>query len=190
MPPSASPSVAGNKPASQRDRSRLWLSRLHSFRTKVSTSVRLPARRPLRKAWPVWPTEQCAPVLVKVRHGLTTSNRQPPKSSSQMRQQKHRALGCFATRRRIMINKAKLALVAAVAALFASPALAQSLDGHHSIGREMGSRHAGAHHTHRNGLNAYASQPRLLLLSPAFTKCDPGSYFDQGTNRCILDDPG
>jgi hypothetical protein len=37
-------------------------------------------------------TEQCAPVLAKVRHGLTTSNRQPPKSSSQMRQQKHRAL--------------------------------------------------------------------------------------------------
>jgi len=27
-------------------------------------------------------TEQCAPILVKVRHGLTTSNRQPPKSSS------------------------------------------------------------------------------------------------------------
>jgi hypothetical protein len=27
-------------------------------------------------------TEQCAPVLAKVRHGLTTSNRQPPKSSS------------------------------------------------------------------------------------------------------------
>jgi hypothetical protein len=76
-----------------------------------------------------------------------------------------------------MINKAKLALVVAVAALFA-------------IGREIRSRHAGAHHTHRNGLNAYASQPRLLLLSPAFTKCDPGSYFDQGTNRCILDDPG
>jgi hypothetical protein len=32
----------------------LWLSRLHSFRTKVSTSVRVPARRPLRKSWSLW----------------------------------------------------------------------------------------------------------------------------------------
>ena len=30
-------------------------------------------------------TEQCAPILVKVRHGLTTSNRPPAKSSSQVR---------------------------------------------------------------------------------------------------------
>jgi hypothetical protein len=29
-------------------------------------------------------TEQCASILVKVRHRLTTSNRRPPKSSSQM----------------------------------------------------------------------------------------------------------
>ena len=89
-----------------------------------------------------------------------------------------------------MINKAKLALIVAVAALFASPVLAQSFDALHSIGREMGARHAGAHHTHRNGLNAYASEQRLLLLGPAFAKCDPGSYFDQGTNRCIQDDSG
>jgi hypothetical protein len=59
-----------------------------------------------------------------------------------------------------MITKAKLALVVALAALFASPALARSFDGHHSIGREMTARHAGAHHTHRNGLNAYASEQR------------------------------
>ena len=59
-----------------------------------------------------------------------------------------------------MINKAKLALVVAVAALFASPALAQSFFGHQSIGREMGARHAGAHHAYRNGLNAYGSEPR------------------------------
>jgi len=43
-----------------------------------------------------------------------------------------------------MITKAKLALIVAVAALFASPALARSFDGHHSIGREMRARHAGA----------------------------------------------
>jgi hypothetical protein len=30
----------------------------------------------------------------------------------------------------------------------------------------------------------------VLLLSPAFAKCDPGSYLDQGTNRCIQDDTG
>jgi hypothetical protein len=58
-----------------------------------------------------------------------------------------------------MITKAKLALIVAVAALFASPALAQSFFGHHSIGREMRARHAGAHHTHQNGLNAHASEP-------------------------------
>jgi hypothetical protein len=63
-----------------------------------------------------------------------------------------------------MIIKAKLALIVAVAALFASPALARTFDGHHSIGREMTARHAGAHHTHRNGLNAYASEQRILLL--------------------------
>jgi hypothetical protein len=59
-----------------------------------------------------------------------------------------------------MINKAKLALIVAVAGLFASPALARSFDGHHSIGREMSARHAGVHHTHRNGLNAFASESR------------------------------
>jgi hypothetical protein len=30
----------------------------------------------------------------------------------------------------------------------------------------------------------------VLFLSPAFAKCAPGSYFDQGTNRCIQDDAG
>jgi hypothetical protein len=33
----------------------------------------------------------------------------------------------------------------------------------------------------------------VLLLSPAFakeTKCDAGSYFDQGTNLCVQDDAG
>jgi hypothetical protein len=89
-----------------------------------------------------------------------------------------------------MITKAKLALIVALAALFASPALAQSFDGHQSIGREMVARHAGAHHAHRNGLNAYASEHRLLLLGPAYARCDPGSYFDQGTSRCIQDDTG
>ncbi len=37
--------------------------------------------------------------------------------------------------------------------------LAQSFDGHQSFGREMGSRHAGAHDAHQNGLNAYATEP-------------------------------
>jgi hypothetical protein len=59
-----------------------------------------------------------------------------------------------------MINKAKLALIVALAALFASPALGQSFFGHQSIGRQMGARHAGAHHAHPDGLNAYASEPR------------------------------
>jgi hypothetical protein len=67
-----------------------------------------------------------------------------------------------------MINKAKLALIVAVAALFASPALAQSFDAHHSIGREMGARHAGAHHTHRNGLNAYALGAAPPIVGPSF----------------------
>jgi hypothetical protein len=41
-----------------------------------------------------------------------------------------------------MINKAKLALIVAVAAHRLR--LARSFDGHHSIGREMNARHAGA----------------------------------------------
>jgi hypothetical protein len=54
-------------------------------------------------------------------------------------------LGCFMTRRTIMIDKAKLALIGAVAAvLFASPALAQ----------------AGVHDARRNGLHAYAMEPQ------------------------------
>src|SRR5262249_18547394 len=47
--PSASPRVVGDKPASQRNRVRLWLSRLHPFRAKISPSVRLPARRSRRR---------------------------------------------------------------------------------------------------------------------------------------------
>jgi hypothetical protein len=43
--------VAGNKRASERGRLRLWLSRLYSFRTKISPSLWLPARRPRRRAW-------------------------------------------------------------------------------------------------------------------------------------------
>ena len=42
--PYASPVVTGNKPASQRNRLRLRLSRLHAFRTKISPTVRSPAR--------------------------------------------------------------------------------------------------------------------------------------------------
>src|SRR5262249_2893858 len=47
--PSASPRVVGDKPASQRDRVRLRLSRLHPFRAEISRSVRLPARRSRRR---------------------------------------------------------------------------------------------------------------------------------------------
>jgi hypothetical protein len=45
--------IASN-PASQRDRLRLWLSRLHSFRAKISQSVRPLARRSrpcIRSRW-------------------------------------------------------------------------------------------------------------------------------------------
>jgi AraC-like DNA-binding protein len=43
----ASPGT-GHRPASQRDRLRLWLSRLPSFRAKISQSVRLCTRYPRR----------------------------------------------------------------------------------------------------------------------------------------------
>ncbi len=46
--PSASPRVAGDKPASQRDCVRLRLPRLHPFRAEISPSLRLPARRSRR----------------------------------------------------------------------------------------------------------------------------------------------
>jgi hypothetical protein len=71
---------------------------------------------PTQKDLVIRATEQCAPILMKARHRLTTSNARHL-TSSQMRQQKHHALGCFATRRRIMITKAKLALIIAVAGL-------------------------------------------------------------------------
>ena len=45
----ASPGVAGNKPAAQRDRLCLRLSRLHPFRAQISPSVRLSARRSRRQ---------------------------------------------------------------------------------------------------------------------------------------------
>src|SRR4029453_16268038 len=72
---------------------------------------------------------QCAPVLLNVRPRLTTSNRRPPKSLSDATT----AVSCLcfvATRRRIMINKAKLFLVAAlkVTRFAATPAFGQSFD--------------------------------------------------------------
>jgi hypothetical protein len=64
-----------------------------------------------------------------------------------------------------MINKAKLALIAAVAAVsVVSPALAQ-----------------GVHHTHRNGLHAYAMEPhhaRRTTLNPYAMEPRPQSDFD------------
>ena len=71
-----------------------------------------------------------------------------------------------------MINKAKLALVAAVAAmLFASPALAQTINGGDETGNESSYSyqpaasdaavgHAGARAARRNGLDAYAMDRR------------------------------
>jgi len=43
--PSARSRVTGNKPATERDRLRLWLSRLYPFRPQISPAVRLLARR-------------------------------------------------------------------------------------------------------------------------------------------------
>jgi hypothetical protein len=74
-----------------------------------------------------------------------------------MRQQEpSRFLGCFVKRRRIMTDKAKLALVAAVTAvIFASPTLAQTINGGDETGNaspysyqpaasDTAVRHAGA----------------------------------------------
>jgi hypothetical protein len=84
-----------------------------------------------------------------------------------------------------MINKAKLALIAAVAAVsFVSPALAQTINGGDETGNassysyqpaaaDAAVRHAGARAARRNGLNAFASVPRdhtrLDSDDPAFT---------------------
>jgi hypothetical protein len=71
-----------------------------------------------------------------------------------------------------MINKAKLALIAAVAAVsFASPALAQTINGGDETGNpspysyqpaasDAAIRHAGARAARRNGLDAYAMERR------------------------------
>jgi hypothetical protein len=70
-----------------------------------------------------------------------------------------------------MINKTKLALIAAVAvAGFTSPALAQSFDNdygtgnvlpfnYHSTAPETAVRHAGVHAARRDGLHAFAMEP-------------------------------
>ena len=84
-----------------------------------------------------------------------------------------------------MIDKAKLALIAAVAAVsFASPALAQTINGGDETGNaspygyqpaasDAAVGHAGARAARRNGLNAFASVPRnhtrLDSDDPAFT---------------------
>jgi hypothetical protein len=52
--PSATPGVTGDRPAPERDRPRLWLSRLYPFRTQISSSVRLLTRRPQRGTWSRW----------------------------------------------------------------------------------------------------------------------------------------
>jgi hypothetical protein len=71
-----------------------------------------------------------------------------------------------------MINKAKLALIAAVVAVsFASPALAQTINGGDETGNaspysyqpaasDAAVHHAGAHAARRNGLDAYAMDRR------------------------------
>ena len=71
-----------------------------------------------------------------------------------------------------MINKAKFALIGAVAAvLFASPVLAQSFnedDGtgnvlpfsSQSVAFENASHHAAIHAARRNGMNSFAMEPR------------------------------
>jgi hypothetical protein len=85
-----------------------------------------------------------------------------------MRQQQQSLLGCFVKRRMTMNDKAKLALVGAVAAvIFASPALAQTINGGDETGNassysyqpaaaDAAVRHAGARAARRNGLHAYA----------------------------------
>ena len=71
-----------------------------------------------------------------------------------------------------MINKAKLALIAAVSAVsFASPALAQTINGGDETGNaspysyqpaasDAAVGHAGARAARRNGLDAYATERR------------------------------
>jgi len=74
-----------------------------------------------------------------------------------------------------MINKARLALIAALAVtgLAATPALGQSFDEDEGTGNvlqfsyqpttpDTGIRHARAHAARRNGLNALAMEPRRL----------------------------
>lgn len=66
-----------------------------------------------------------------------------------------------------MTDKAKLALVGAVAAvIFASPALAQTINGGDEIGNassysyQPAASDAAVHHARRNGLDAYAMDRR------------------------------
>ena len=66
----AAPGVAGHEPASERDR-----LRLRSISHENFTIGSVMRQAPTQKDLVALAAEQCAPVLVKVRHWLTTSNR-------------------------------------------------------------------------------------------------------------------
>jgi hypothetical protein len=102
-------------------------------------------------------------------------------------------------RRRIMVTKLKVALIAAIAALsFASPALAQSYDNDWGTGNERptyydsnGGLHAGNVHmqsqvaVHRSGLNTFASIGRSGFASDEPSSTGGGSV---GYNEMLQND--
>jgi hypothetical protein len=111
-----------------------------------------------------------------------------------------------------MINKAKLALIGAVAAvLFASPALAQSFDegdetgnvvpsSSQSVALENASHHPAVYAARRNGMNSFAMEPRARSDSnfnsynasrvPAFDPRGTSAYpFGPGINFPYPDRP-
>ena len=92
-----------------------------------------------------------------------------------------------------MTNKAKLALIAAIAVtrLAATPAFAQSFEAdgtgnvlqmtYQSTAPDAAVRHSGARAARRNGLDAYAMDPqhaRRTMLAPHATEPRPQSDFD------------
>src|SRR5215468_6642970 len=82
-----------------------------------------------------------------------------------------------------MTDKVRLALVGAIAAvIFASPALAQTINGgeetgnastynYQPAGSDAAARHASARAARRNGLDAYATEPRPQPIPPGVPAC-------------------
>jgi hypothetical protein len=186
----------GLQPLSRKSRLREFMLGLRSFNLRMQA---------LRR------TRQCAPILAKVHRRLTTPGGRPPISLGDATARVS-CLVFVATRRKTMIKKVKIALIATVALVgLASPALPRPFDENegtgdllpfnsHRVAPENASLHAVVHSARRHGLNSFAMEPRARSdfnshpynapRAPAFDPRDTSAYpFGPGINFPYPDRP-